>query len=76
MSKINFNDLEDYYEDEGYDVCPKCGESEFEFDEETNSYSVCSICGHKDVYVIKQKKQRQNNKKNKFGEDDFYDSDY
>ena len=75
MSKINFNDLHDYYEEEGYDLCSKCGEHEFEYDEETETHSICVMCGHHNHYTPKNKKNKVPVKKNRLNNNDFYDND-
>ena len=75
MSKINLNDLDDYYEDGGYEICSSCGGSEFDLEEESQTYSICRHCGHNDLNERKHKKSRHSTNRVSFTKDDFYDAE-
>lgn len=74
MSKIHLGDLEDYYEDEGHDVCFVCGSLDFEWDDETQGWNICSNCGEQMITAPKKDKRKQHKSDfNLFGEGDYDD---
>ena len=56
MSKINLNHLDDYYEEEGYELCPKCGSTDFFWFDDLNTDGECNDCGHTVKVISKPKK--------------------